>query len=181
VLTWCRFVCLFSYNLLCEDDPDDFISVEIPMDAVTTDSDAPPLELTEIKKKGKFLESLRRNHTSSGDMQKTVVTGRRRSGRISMGSGDRGSRSSGKVKGGGSSVSPHKMGGVWTDASGEGVEEDGERKTRSSEPLRHNSHSSYEVCGVGRVGRQVGGMGGGIEERKWKKGVQNGLNQWFIL
>ena len=117
------------------------------MDAVTTDSDAPPLELTEIKKKGKFLESLRRNHTSSGDTHKTVITGRRRSGGINMGSSDRGSsRRGGRGRGSGRSVSPHKVSVDWTDTGGEELK-DGERRTRSSEPMRHNSHSSYEVCG----------------------------------
>ena len=68
--------CFRSYNLLCEDNPDDFINVEMPIDSTTSDSDAPPLEIEEVKKKGHFLDSLRRNH-GPGGVTKTVITGGR--------------------------------------------------------------------------------------------------------
>ncbi len=71
----CLCVCACSYDLLAEDDPDDFVTLELPADSATTDSDAPPLELTEIKRKGGFLENLRRNRSSSAGI--TVITGKR--------------------------------------------------------------------------------------------------------
>ena len=49
-------VLCFSYDLLAEDDPDDFVTLELPADSATTDSDAPPLELSEIKRKGMYIQ-----------------------------------------------------------------------------------------------------------------------------
>ena len=60
--------------MLCEDDPDDFVTVEIPTDSTTTDSDAPPLQL---EKKGGFLDSLRKPRSLGNTV---VITGGRRRG-----------------------------------------------------------------------------------------------------
>ena len=126
--------------MLCEDDPDDFISVEIPVDSANTDSDAPPLELAQMKKKGKFLDSLRRNH-SSGEMRKTVITGRRRGSRGIAAAVDQGGVVKGEEK-----LGPHDWSDDWpvTDVSDEKMTEDN-RRSRSSEPWRVGSHSSNEV------------------------------------
>lgn len=67
---------LSSYNLLCEDDPDDFVTLEIPADSMTTDSDAPPLE-RDMRRKGGFLDNLRKNRNSAG-AGITVITGKKR-------------------------------------------------------------------------------------------------------
>lgn len=77
------FSCVHSYDLLCEDDPDDFVTLEIPTDSMTTDSDAPPPEL-DSRRKGGFLESIRRSRNMSGI---TVITGNRRMRGISGGVG----------------------------------------------------------------------------------------------
>lgn len=142
------------------------------MDSANTDSDAPPLEMTEIKKKGgKFLDSLRRNN-SSGELRKTVITGKRRSGGISAGWVDR--RGGGK---GGESSASHKSGSDWasSDSSGEkGNKEDGQGS--SSEPWRHASHSPYdevrriqEECLIGPVSKEMLLVfsGSGVSEVPW--------------
>ena len=67
-----------SYDLLCEDDPDDFVAVEIPSDA---DSDSALLELMEIHRKGRFLDKLRSNRSMAGV---TVITGGRQRSRAKM-------------------------------------------------------------------------------------------------
>jgi hypothetical protein len=60
---------------LCEDDPDDFVTLEMPTDSMTTDSDAPPLEL-ETKRKSGFLDSIRKGGRNMSGL--TVITGNKR-------------------------------------------------------------------------------------------------------
>lgn len=79
-----------------EDDPEDFVAIEIPSDSATADSDAPILELTELRRKSGFLDKLRRNRNLSG---MTVITGSRR------------------MRGGGGGAREDRVGGV-----GEGAE-----------------------------------------------------------
>ena len=60
--------------MLCEDDPDDFVTLEIPTDAMTTDSDAPPP--SDVRRKGGFLDNIRRGRNLGGVT--TVITGSKR-------------------------------------------------------------------------------------------------------
>ena len=74
--TYVHYTCNFfpSYDLLYEEDPDDFVAIELPSDSATVDNDS-LLELTDFRRKGGFLEKLRRNRNMGGV---TVITGGRR-------------------------------------------------------------------------------------------------------
>lgn len=133
-----------SYDLLCEDDPDDFVTLEIPTDAMTTDSDAPPP--SDMRRKGGFLDNIRRGRNLGG--MTTVITGSKRMRGGMAGGG-------GKVAEGSKVVALHELSDdarVVQEHGGEGRgEDDGMGKLRREIDLTALGDSQYSSVQVSFV------------------------------